>query len=74
MVCVVLKRETRRVPSPRRIWSGIVGIDSSMETVGSEEDVSAVLETAAGVEDEFELLGPGPGVGLPKRCPPPEKG
>ena len=45
-----------------------------METVGCEEDVSGVLKGAASVEGGSGLIGAAPGVGLPRRCPPPEKG
>ena len=45
-----------------------------MEMTGSEEDVAIVLGRAAGVGGGFGSLEGSPGVGLPRRCPPPEKG
>ncbi len=75
IVCVVLKREERRVPSPRRIWRDMVGCESSISTAacGAELDVplAAFVDGTSGW-DLAEL--PVPGVGLPSRCPPPENG
>ena len=75
MVCVVLKRAGRRVPSPNRICNESVGCDSSTSTAAAGV-VAAATGAAAGAAagaDSAVLLDT-PGVGLPSLWPPPLKG
>ena len=76
MVCVVLKRAGRRVPSPNRICNERVGCDSFTST--SVADVVAALAGAAaagaGAGAGSDVVLDTPGVGLPSRWPPPPKG
>ena len=75
MVCVVLKRAGRRVPSPKRICNERVGCDSFTPT--SVAGVVAALAGAAagaGAGAGSVVVLDTPGVGLPSLWPPPPKG
>ena len=73
MVCVVLKRAGRRVPSPNRICNESVGCDSFTSTAAADACVVAAAAGAAAGAISAVLVDT-PGVGLPSLCPPPLKG
>lgn len=76
MVCVVLKRAGRRVPSPNRICNERVGCDSFTSTAAAACVVAATAGVAAGpgVGAGSAVLLDTPGVGLPSLWPPLLKG
>ena len=63
------------MPSPRRIWSEMVGREPSTGMLGADVSEEAagcvVVEGLVGVSDVLFLAD---GVGLPSLCPPPPKG
>ena len=75
MVCVVLKRAGRRVPSPNRICNEMVGCHSFRSTAAACV-VAAAAGTAAGAGAGAGsgVLLDIPGVGLPSLWPPLLKG
>ena len=66
MVCVVLKRAGRRVPSPKRICNETIGCDSLTSTAACCIVVAAAaVVPGAGAGAVSAVLLVTPGVGLP---------